>query len=362
MSTPSGQVNASLLIFFSVVIGSASFMAKNEYGEFLVVGFVILFALLMNYKIRRKTDDKFPGDIMCGWFWLGWITYGYLFRDITVSLESSHVLTAFVVFLVILSYTRYVKENVLVMDSLLFVVLFLLLMPTEDNVFIRMNPALYSFKIGFFIFLYVFSDADIWNNDDLEYQKMKNVKIIRSTWVLYASRVFLIGVVVQIIFLFYAFKKALLEKDESTLIDTYQEEDNYYVNEKNNNGDQNGNGKEREKKPVVNIVIEDVRSPLDERREHPQNQVQSQSQTQSQPQLRQNLIPPFESTNANANANANANTNTIDSESFSYATSVQSQSDTTKKGSRKTKKKHDIQSDPRGGQLLKLLINSHHTE
>lgn len=332
--------NASLLIFFSIVLGSASFMTKGEYGEFLVVGFVILFALVMNYKLRRRIDDKSPGDIMCGWFWLGWITYGYLFRDITVSINSSHILSLLVILLVSISYTKYVRDNAIVIDAILFATLFLLLMPTEDNVFIKMNPTLYTIKIGFFVFLYMFSDADLWMNEDSQYQRSKIVKIIRSTWVLYASRVFLIGVVVQIILMIFFFKKSLFERgmtDEVIDDPSPVEMNDIVVEEMIEELQQNDPKTVSFVSPVIPAPAPiPVTAPKEEKKED------------QKPKL---TIPAIPSTSPIITLNSS---NAIDSDSYSHSHSMPIQS--SHKQHRKTKKPKNIQSEKYVEQFLNTLL------
>ena len=349
------QTNVSFLIFVSIVIGSILFMIKTEYGEFLVIGFVILFALTMNYKIRKPTDDKFPIDIMCGWFWLGWITYGYLFRDITVSFELSNILSILIIFMVAISYMRIVKENEFVMDVILFATLLLLLMPTEDNVFIKMNPAFYSIKIGFFVFLYVFGDADI---DDMECQKTKNVKIIRSTWVLYSSRVFLIGVAVQILFLFYSFRKALLF-------------DNVEYGFKRNIGNNCGSDDKEEEDDddnekihigLSNIIIEDGPVPIVNNVFAPASSSTIQSSSQSLPVEMKKITQEEKETGKSASVIIlNSSANVLESESYSQtATSIQSSGQRHGHGHRKqptkTKTEQNIQTEKDAEQLLRRVV------
>jgi hypothetical protein len=194
-------------------------------------------------------------------------------------------------------------------------------MPTEDNVFIKMNPVLYSIKICFFIFLYVFSDADIWNTDDLEYQKAKNIKIIRSTWVLYVPRLFLIGVIIQIVFLFYSFGEAWLFEGAERQFDSEREYDD--VDEKT--------------EPIVlaNIIVE-TQEPVPVPIPVPSSHLPKEEIRDERP--RSVIIPSHES------------------ESYSQTASTQSGQRRKKKNPQsETKKEQDIRNEKDAEQLLKHI-------
>lgn len=207
--------NTSFWVLTAISAGSIYFASSHDYGQFFIAGFVILFFMITSCK-RKYThcNEDFNLDIACGWFWLGWITYGYLFKSITVSIEIAYAITGFIIILVCLSYIRPIHQNDFLMNIMFVFSLVLFLIPNKDNNFMTMPIALFSFKIIFFLFLYIFGDAEIWmlREYDRDYVLSRNIKAVRSLWVLYTPKLLLLGAFLQIFFIVFSVRDELIRK------------------------------------------------------------------------------------------------------------------------------------------------------
>jgi len=197
--------NNSIVVFFSIIIGSTLFIT-NSFSfpvEFIFISWLSLFFIL-GYFSEPLIYTSNGIDINCGWIWIGWIGYGILFKNIVVSKEISQYISVFIFLFVILTYTRYVQESVFLMDVSLLLNLVFLFTPNNDNIYFSMTQQLFIIKVTLFIFLYIFSDADIWISKKIQSPAPSSchcryIKIIRSTWILYITKDLLVIIIIQLV-------------------------------------------------------------------------------------------------------------------------------------------------------------------
>jgi hypothetical protein len=228
----------SVIICFSIFIGTGIIQSELFHSGILIGIFVVLYLIMtfhglyeLGIMLSKEDDIKQPKNIsiLCGWIWIIWISYGFIFKDVPLFTTIAYIHGIILIILIIISYFEVVSFSIA--HLIFFFLIIAIIIPNEDGIYGLLSwPLLYS-KVSLFFLLYVLSDI----NDILSYEPDQvlplhnseiiscgvypviisnpkqlyriELKLVRSVWVLFIPKYILVVSVIQIVYSFLsAFK------------------------------------------------------------------------------------------------------------------------------------------------------------